>query len=68
VGGHINEWRGLRRFSFDGVGDVRLEWQLICLGGDVLKLHRWERSRQTAREREELTLRSSVASGSTVFA
>ena len=48
VFGHIKEWRGFRRFSFRGVVNVRLEWQLICLTGNLLKLYRSERSAQTA--------------------
>jgi len=48
VFGHIKEWRGFRRFSFRGADNVRLEWQLICLTGNLLKLHRWEMSPQTA--------------------
>ena len=48
VFGHIKEWRGFRRFSFRGVVNARLEWQLICLTGNLLKLHRSERCAQTA--------------------
>jgi len=48
VFGHIKEWRGFRRFSFRGVVNARLEWQLICLTGNLLKLYRSERSAQTA--------------------
>ena len=48
VFGHIKEWRGFRRFSFRGVVNARLEWQLICLTGNLLKLYRSERSPQTA--------------------
>ena len=48
VFGHIKEWRGFRRFSFRGVVNARLEWQLICLTGNLLKLHRSERCAQAA--------------------
>ena len=48
VFGHIKEWRAFRRFSFRGVVNVRLEWLLICLTGNRLKLYRPERSPQTA--------------------
>ena len=40
VFGQIKERRGFRRFSFRGVGSVRLEWKLICLTGNILKLFR----------------------------
>jgi hypothetical protein len=40
VFGQIKERRGLRRFSFRGVTKVSLEWQLICLTGNLLKLFR----------------------------
>ena len=39
---------GFRRFSFRGVGSVRLEWQLICLTGNILKLFRSGWTPQTA--------------------
>lgn len=44
VFGQTKERRGFRRFSFRGLGKVRLEWQLICLTGNLLKLFRsgWE--------------------------
>ena len=48
VFGQIKERRGFRRFSFRGVGNVRLEWQLICLTGNLLKLFRYGWSPQTA--------------------
>jgi transposase len=48
VFGQIKEWRGFRRFSFRGVGSVRLEWQLICLTGNILKLFRSGWTPQTA--------------------
>jgi transposase len=38
VFGQTKEGRGFRRFSFRGVGNVRLEWKLICLTGNILKL------------------------------
>ena len=40
VFGQIKERRGFRRFSFRGVGKVSLEWKLICLTGNILKLFR----------------------------
>ena len=40
VFGQIKERRGFRRFSFRGVDSVRLEWKLICLTGNILKLFR----------------------------
>ena len=40
VFGQTKEWRGFRRFSFRGVANVRLEWKLICLTGNILKLFR----------------------------
>jgi transposase len=40
VFGQIKERRGFRRFSFRGITKVSLEWQLICLTGNLLKLFR----------------------------
>ena len=40
VFGQIKERRGFRRFSFRGVGKVSLEWKLICLTANILKLFR----------------------------
>ena len=40
VFGQIKERRGFRRFSFRSVASVRLEWKLICLTGNILKLYR----------------------------
>jgi hypothetical protein len=40
VFGQIKARRGFRHFSFRSVGSVRLEWQLICLTGNILKLFR----------------------------
>jgi transposase len=40
VFGQIKERRGFRRFSFRGLGSVGLEWKLICLTGNILKLFR----------------------------
>jgi transposase len=40
VFGQTKERRGFRRFSFRGVGSVQLEWKLICLTGNILKLFR----------------------------
>jgi transposase len=48
VFGQTKERRGFRRFSFRGVASVRLEWQLICLTGNFLKLFRSGWSPQTA--------------------
>ncbi len=48
VFGQIKERRGLRRFSFRGVGNVGLEWKLICLTGNLLKLFRSGWSTQLA--------------------
>ena len=48
VFGQTKERRGFRRFSFRGVGSVRLEWKLICLTGNILKLFRSGWSPQTA--------------------
>jgi transposase len=48
VFGQIKERRGFRRFSFRGVGNVSLEWKLICLTGNMLKLFRSGWSPQTA--------------------
>ena len=50
VFGQTKERRGFRRFSFRGVGSVRLEWKLICLTGNILKLFRSGWSPQTARK------------------
>ncbi len=40
VFGQIKEARGLRRFSFRGFSAVSLEWKLICLTHNLLKLFR----------------------------
>ena len=48
VFGQTKERRDFRRFSFRGVGGVRLEWNLICLTGNLLKLFRSGWSPQTA--------------------
>ena len=48
VFGQIKERRGFRRFSFRGVDNARLEWKLICLTGNILKLFRSGWSPQTA--------------------
>lgn len=48
VFGQIKERRGFRRFSFRGITKVSLEWQLICLTGNLLKLFRSGVSPQTA--------------------
>ncbi len=47
VFGQTKERRGFRRFSFRGVDRVRLEWKLICLTGNILKLFRSGWSPQT---------------------
>lgn len=48
VFGQIKERRGFRRFSLRGVTEVSLEWKLICLTGNLLKLFRSGWSPQTA--------------------
>ena len=48
VFGQIKERRGFRRFSFRGLSSVGLEWELICLTGNLLKLFRYGRSPQVA--------------------
>lgn len=48
VFGQIKERRGFRRFSFRGLRSVGLEWELICLTGNLLKLFRSGRSPQVA--------------------
>ncbi|MFN0102090.1 MAG: transposase [Bryobacteraceae bacterium] len=48
VFGRTKERRGFRRFSFRGMGPVRLEWKPICLTGDILKPFRSGWSPQTA--------------------
>jgi IS5 family transposase len=48
VFGQIKERRGFRRFSFRGLENVGLEWKLICLTGNLLKLFRSGWSPQTA--------------------
>jgi hypothetical protein len=40
VFGQVKEARGIRRFSFRGLAQVRAEWRLICLTHNLLKLHR----------------------------
>jgi hypothetical protein len=40
VFGQIKEIRRFRRFALRGVGNVRAEWQLICLTHNLLKLFR----------------------------
>ena len=40
VFGQTKEWRGFRRFSFRGLRSVGLEWKLICLTSNILKLFR----------------------------
>lgn len=40
VSGQPRERLGFRRLSFRGVGSVRLEWQLVCLTGNLLKQFR----------------------------
>ncbi len=48
VFGQIKERRGFRRFSFRGLDNARLEWKLICLTGNILKLFRSGWSPQSA--------------------
>lgn len=40
VFGQIKERRGFRRFSLRGLDNVRQEWKLVCLTGNLLKLFR----------------------------
>ena len=40
VFGQIKERRGFRRFSLRGLENVRAEWKLVCLTGNLLKLFR----------------------------
>ena len=40
VFGQIKERRGFRRFSFRGLDQAGLEWKLVCLTGNLLKLFR----------------------------
>lgn len=40
VNGQIKEARGYRRFLLRGLNQVRNEWSLVCLGHNLLKLHR----------------------------
>lgn len=40
VNGQIKEARGFRRFLLRGLDRVREEWTLVCLGHNLLKLHR----------------------------
>jgi hypothetical protein len=40
VFGQIKEPRGFRRFSFRGLQAVSMEWDLICLTHNLLKLFR----------------------------
>lgn len=40
VFGQIKERRGFRRFSLRGLDNVRSEWKLVCLTGNLLKLFR----------------------------
>lgn len=48
VFGQTKERRGFRRFSFRGLRKVRLEWRLVCLTGNILKLFRSGWTPQTA--------------------
>jgi transposase len=48
VFGQIKERRGFRRFSFRGLERAGLEWKLICLTGNLLKLFRSGLALQTA--------------------
>lgn len=40
VFGQIKQARGFRQFLLRGIDKVRAEWSLVCLGHNVLKLHR----------------------------
>jgi hypothetical protein len=48
VFGRIKERRGLRRFSLRGLDNVRLEWKLVCLASNLLKLFSSELTPQAA--------------------
>jgi hypothetical protein len=48
VFGQIKERRGFRRFSFRSLERAGLEWKLICLTGNLLKLFRSDLAQQTA--------------------
>ncbi len=52
VFGRFKERRGLRRFSLRGLDDVRSEWRLVCLTGNLLKLFRSGWAPQAARKPE----------------
>jgi hypothetical protein len=40
VFGQIKQVRGFRQFLLRGVEKVQMEWALVCLTHNVLKLHR----------------------------
>ena len=48
VFGQIKQWRGFRQFLLRGLANTRAEWRLICLMHNLLKLHRFRWSLQTA--------------------
>ena len=48
VFGQIKQWRGFRQFLLRGLANTRAEWRLICLTHNLLKLHRFRWSLQTA--------------------
>ncbi len=48
VFGQIKQWRGFRQFLLRGLEKTRAEWRLICLTHNLLKLHRFRWSPQTA--------------------
>ena len=41
VFGQIKQGRGFRQFLLRGVEKVKMEWALVCLGHNILKMHRY---------------------------
>ena len=41
VFGQIKQGRGFRQFLLRGVEKVKIEWALVCLGHNILKMHRY---------------------------
>jgi hypothetical protein len=40
VFGQIKQARGFRQFLLRGIKKVRMEWSLVCLTHNILKMHR----------------------------
>ena len=59
--GQIKERRGFRRFSLRGLKNVRAEWKLVCLTGNLLKLFRYGWTPQLAGGAKKKPFRLSVA-------